>query len=186
MWIWCEGDTERLYLDQMRINERISRLEIKPKRSGKKDAVGIIEEAVSFRKKNPNLFQDGDIVVCVFDRDANIDSSLKKAEAFAQGSDIRLIFSNPCYEVWLLFHFKTLNHPLESEEIIHTLDQYIPGYRKGDRGIYQRTVNRIDEAIINSDSSLERLVEAEIPLLCRDSNPTTNFNKLILLIRSFI
>ena len=104
LWIFCEGEkTEKNYFRKLRIDKRVPRLIIKiisPKNS---DALEIIKYAFNYAKSKG--FQKGDTLYCVFDRDDNSDKKLQQAEKFAKIHNIKIIFSNPCFEYWILSHF---------------------------------------------------------------------------------
>lgn len=64
---------------------------------GNTDPIGIVEEAI---RENRNF----DEVFCVIDRDRH--ARFDEAVAKAAENGVRVIASYPCYEYWLLLHFK--------------------------------------------------------------------------------
>jgi len=58
LWIFCEGEkTEINYFNKLKINERISRINIKVQSSDKiTDAIGVVKYAVSFLKNRRRDF----------------------------------------------------------------------------------------------------------------------------------
>ncbi|MCG8029983.1 MAG: RloB family protein [Candidatus Thiodiazotropha taylori] len=64
----------------------------------------------------------------------------------------RVIASVPCFELWLLLHFSNIDeqHPLSRQEVYARLKEHLPGYEKGEKGHFDATKPRIDEAIARS------------------------------------
>lgn len=97
--VLCE-DTKsgRMYL-QDAANHFRAYAEVEISHCGKNDPKGIVEEAV---KRQRNY----DHVYCAIDRDSdpNFDAALIQAAAHA--SKVTVIASYPCYEYWLLLHFR--------------------------------------------------------------------------------
>jgi hypothetical protein len=64
---------------------------------GKTNPLGIVKHAVGRRSKY-------DFVYCVIDRDTHED--FDEAMGLARSSNVQMIVSYPCFEYWLLLHFK--------------------------------------------------------------------------------
>ena len=103
LWILCEGETERRYFQNLRATER-KRIQVKPFVSQNKRADLLVKEAIKFKKLQD--FEEGDIIVCLFDRDNNSDKELKEVRRMKEKEDIKVFFSNPCFEIWILSHFQ--------------------------------------------------------------------------------
>lgn len=44
--------------------------------------------------------------------------------------NIKLIVSNPCFEIWFIYHFAKFNKPIHSnEELLNNLTKFIPNYQ---------------------------------------------------------
>jgi len=96
--VLCEDSkSSRLYL-QDAANHFRAYAEVEIAHCGKNDPKGIVAEAV----KRQKLFDD---VYCVIDRDSDpkFDAALIQAAAHAK---VTVIASYPCYEYWLLLHFR--------------------------------------------------------------------------------
>lgn len=99
----CE-DTKsgKRYLEDARDYFRV-RVEIEITHCGKTDPKGIVEKAISRQK-------DFDRVFCAIDRDThkNFDEALNLAHT---SKKVEVIASYPCFEFWLLLHFRNSRKP---------------------------------------------------------------------------
>jgi len=117
---------------------------------------------------------DYDVVYCVFDKDRHpnyqvaldkiASTTLRKREGrkIIGRVEFKAIVSVPCFEYWLLLHFRMTNSPYAPAgnrsicgQVIHDLNEYIPNYGKGDDGIYARTKDRIADAILRAKQVLQ-------------------------------
>jgi hypothetical protein len=82
---------------------------------------------------------DFDEVWLVFDVDYFEDSEIKQALKQAEAAGVRRAVSNPCFEYWLMLHFKPYNRFIESPTHAEKLVQkhYVPGYSKANPRIDQ-------------------------------------------------
>lgn len=76
--------------------------------------------------------KDGDICYVVFDKDANtcekINATLKNTSKGKE--EVKLILSNPSFELWCLLHFEYTTACCNAQEIINKLNKHIPKYDK--------------------------------------------------------
>jgi len=114
-----------------------------------------------------HLFSNGDThrripkksferIYVVFDRDdhTTYHAALEKSESLnnklrndqKQKVQFIAITSIPCFELWLLLHFKEIYHWLHRDDVIRNLKNYIPGYEKGFEKCYQKTRHNIEIA----------------------------------------
>jgi len=183
LWIFCEGKTEKLYFDKLRFEERISRLKIKSLQSGYKNADGIVKEATDFISRRD--FQEGDLIACVFDRDANSNEQLKKARSIGETKGILISFSNPCFEYWILCHCGYFAGQYEQGGIIAEITSRITNYKKNDPDLYSKTKNKIQDAINNAEKIKNKHIKEKTIILSRESNPLTLVFELINTINKF-
>jgi hypothetical protein len=97
--VLCEDSkSSRMYL-QDAANHFRAYAEVEISHCGKNDPKGIVEEAV----KRQRFF---DHVYCAIDRDSDpkFDAALNQAADHA--SKVTVVASYPCYEYWLLLHFR--------------------------------------------------------------------------------
>jgi RloB-like protein len=109
--VFCEGEnTEPQYIDAFRkwcrnprVDVEISKEQGVPLtlvRAAKKRKVQAEKEAS--KAGDDNIAYDE--VWCVFDVDEH--PNLNDAQQMASANDIKLAISNPCFELWLLLHFR--------------------------------------------------------------------------------
>jgi RloB-like protein len=134
--IVCEGkNTEPQYFDGFQRNCRNPRVEIlvarehgvprtlvETAKEHKKTA-----EAEAKRRGDENLAYDS--VWCVFDVDEH--PHIPDARQMARDNDIELAISNPCFELWLLLHFRDSPGMRHRRELREMFVNYMPGYDKG-------------------------------------------------------
>jgi uncharacterized protein (DUF885 family) len=141
---------------------------------GKTDPKNIVEEAVARRKKF-------DSVYCAIDRDAheNFDEALQ----IARSNDVQVVASYPCYEFWLLLHFRFSREPHRAVGTASSGDRMVktlraePGmeqYRKGDD---TRTfTSLLDRLPVARSRAAQTLAQA---LVDGEMNPSTRLHVLI-------
>ncbi|MEZ4317157.1 MAG: RloB family protein [Myxococcota bacterium] len=90
-------------------------------------AKALREDGTAKAKSDPNeAFNE---VWCVFDRDEH--PSFKEAIDMAQANGLKLAISNPCFELWLLLHFRDSPGARHRHEVQRMLrDDHLPGYDK--------------------------------------------------------
>lgn len=92
------------------------------------------------------IFMDGDNDLTKINIIKNLKKTLPK--------DIKIIVSNPSFEVWFLNHFiKTTRQFLNGDEVIKELDKHIKNYQKNNDYI-NRLIPNMDIAIENSEFQL--------------------------------
>lgn len=99
----------------------------------------IKEEAKDLRKK--------DEAWLVIDRDTWDEKDLTEiANWVKNGSNHNLALSNPCFELWLIFHFEDINKRLNAESCRDKIREYFPKYDKSiNMNSFQR--DKINKAI---------------------------------------
>lgn len=143
MLIVCEGDeTEPNYLNDLRVERRLpaERIRIIPSRkAGCTDPKGLVSCAKAQRRQFQREVGTSETIEtwCVFDRDAH--ASFLAALAEARDADIQVAWSNPCFELWLLLHFRDQTAHIERDACRHLLKHGpLPGYEKAERGVLAR------------------------------------------------
>ena len=185
MWIFCEGEkTEIHYFNHLKSDLRILKLKVKVNASDDKNALGIIKYALNFLKHNRD-YVPGDIIACVFDRDQNSSEELEGAKKLASNEGIEIIFSNPCFEFWILSHFECYNRQLNKEILKRKLISCLGKYDKNDHLLYENTKEHISDAIKFSKDVISMHENNGVEIISRDSNPSTLVHQLIEQIRDF-
>jgi len=147
--IVCEGvETEPNYFHKFRQNLRFSKEQMKI--CGGDECGTHPKNIVEFAKNKREEIErkkgyDYDEVWCVFDCDAHerIHEAFNQAEALKY----RVIFSNPCFELWYLLHYQDQRAHIEREDVFRSLRSHIPDYEKGIENIYTLLSDNQAEAI---------------------------------------
>lgn len=101
--VLCEDlKSSRNYLQDAAFYFRAN-AEVEIAHCGKNDPKGIVAEAVKRQKRFDHVY-------CAIDRDSDtqFDAALNQADAHAK---VTVIASYPCYEYWLLLHFRKTRSP---------------------------------------------------------------------------
>ncbi|NTU44914.1 MAG: RloB domain-containing protein [Chlorobiaceae bacterium] len=127
-----------------------------------------------------------DQVYAVFDRDDHESyfNALQLAESLDQKyiNDekqpvlFRAIPSVPSFELWLLLHFEEILSPIDRDEVMRRLKQYVPQYEKGATGIFAITRNQLDQACTRAEKLGTRFSGYTAP------EPYTAVNALVKLL----
>ena len=131
--IGTEGDnkTESLYLRNLEKTQETYHFIFAS--GNETDPVKIVKNTIKKAKVEGISPRQGDLAISIFDLD--LDSSKKNqlisAKNLSLNSNVLIITSNPCFEVWYLEHFgytsKSFNN---NAELIEELKKHVPKYRK--------------------------------------------------------
>ena len=180
IYLVCEGEeTEIRYFKYFRT--RNSRIDIIPVTSKQKSALGLVckaEKTLGDKDFFPDL---GDKLWCVFDCDANTNDDLIKAKAMAKQKGYEIAFSNPCIEIWFLFHFLLPGSPLlNCEAVIDMLEKKTPlnNYKKS-QDVFKVLQPFLNNALSRAEKRRSKLDKDHIEKLSRESNPFTSIDVLV-------
>lgn len=105
--IGCEGKnkTERNYFRHF--NQIQSVYSICISSGNDADPEGVVNNSISTFKNADGNYESGDRIACCIDVDKYSErkKSLQKAIEIAEKHKAKIYFSNPCFEIWILFHF---------------------------------------------------------------------------------
>ena len=181
--IVCEGSkTEQNYLRELVDYLKLSSANIEVDGDRGSSPVSVVSHAkrrYSAEKKKGDAY---DRVFCVFDKDTHT----SYAQAISQAATARPIGtfksvpSVPCFEYWLLSHFVLSTRPYNANggksacaNLIIDLQNYIPGYAKGDEGVFKKLMDTTSQAIANSRRALSQAEDSDT------DNPTTRMHELV-------
>lgn len=147
------------------------------------DPRGVVEKAIE-QKKEADATSKGASHVhvwAVFDRDEH--SRFEQAQQLAKSNDIRVATSNPCFELWAVFHYKDQAAHISPRACQRLLEVLCDGYH-ADRGKLFRDEaairNNHDIAVQRGERSLvERQKEGD-----PQGNPSTSVHVLMESIRT--
>ena len=181
MLIVCEGTkTEKHYFEDARQAIGVHRgqavVEIQPgEGSNPKNIVETARKLKASAEKEGNAFSS---VYCAFDRDehAHYQESIERAEKLK----LRTIKSVPCFEYWILIHFRNHAAPYARAGdrspcacCLRDVEQVWPDYSKGRKQVYTELETRLADA---RQRAQQRLVAAQAD---GSDNPTTEIHLLL-------
>lgn len=162
----CEGKkTEPNYFDELREEYSHPWIKMRHASSHYTDPLNL----VSFAKDvflNGSIKGSGDKITALafdevyilFDRDdhQSYAKALREADKIAQDPDLRNDFnkrisfkalpSNPCFELWLVLHYKEVLHLPHRDDLFDDLKQRWNGYDKGATGLFAKTKDLLPDA----------------------------------------
>lgn len=143
------------------------------------DPVKIVKEA-NKSANNQGIRKDyGDTVIAVFDADFDKQEQIRMARELARKNKIEIIISNPCFEVWLLQHFRFSTRGYHSNnDVISELTNRWPEYRKNIES-FQYLADRTELAIDNARRLDAYHNNVNPGMEIEDRNPATNVYKLV-------
>ena len=181
--LFVEGDkTEYNYFLPLK-GEAIARgsLAIKLKSANGGSAKHIILSAKTFAEYGEREYDE---IWVVLDADYCEGKTLPELKGLAKvkRKSMDLIFSNPCFEVWVLLHFQRSSRPYDNcSGVVRELSRFWKNefnerYQKSDPNIYSKTKGRTEDAIENARSILQRGSEA---LSAFDNNSSSEAYRLV-------
>lgn len=85
--------------------------------------------------------------------------------------NIKLIVSNPCFEIWLINHFSKFDRPIHSnDDLLSSLKEFLPNYQKN-KDYHHILLPKLSTAIANTkniSSSLNQYYSEVIDLFIND------------------
>jgi hypothetical protein len=191
-WIFCEGEqTEPLYFEALRVAYQLDGVKVRTAK--KSDALGVVEAAIDYFKRNQPRSEAWDEIWCIFDRDnisvERFNKAFKAVEQFnyeqSQASRkkkakpkpvMRIAYSNPCFELWYLLHFQYHNTQTSCEDCCSKLAREIGGqYRKNADDMFDRLAGRQADARKHA----AQLLEQHGVLANEHANPSTTVHLLV-------
>ncbi|RMI42228.1 RloB domain-containing protein [Actinomadura harenae] len=135
MLIVCEGEvTEVEYFEGITRLYRAPTVKVECVGKGR-DPLKTVNHALRLRENSEKAarskrdsFLKIDHVWCVVDVDDH--TTLDGALRLAKRNDVHLIVSNPCFEIWLLWHYQDFASQTNRFDLPKKLDGHIPGYSK--------------------------------------------------------
>lgn len=188
MLIIIEGNnqTERLYFNKFKQRNSSVKIEI----PGCKivEPVKLMEYALNKKKEYAIDFNEGDTVWCVFDVDAKKTLEMQRAKQLADRTGIRMVLSNPSFELWFLLHTDYYStRPFSSnEELLRELKSKFPTYKKTDDSIFNIILPYQQQAIDKAQRLVNYHLQCQTILCSRESNPLTQVYELVEYINEFI
>lgn len=162
--IVCEGEkTEPQYFNGLKDHYGLHSANVEVCGDCGSDPLSIIGHARQRYREEKDVGDAFDRVYCVFDKDAHANymqgiDAIRSATP--QGVYIP-INSIPCFEYWLLLHFKYTTRPYDPlpgnsacNQVLAELRSYMPGYTKGNNDTFSALIGRLDFARDNAERAL--------------------------------
>lgn len=132
----CEGkNTEPRYFDKFATEFRNGSVKVEILK-GKGTPATIVSRAIkeaqhlteASKGGRANSFDREFEVWAIFDADNNSDVELKDAKKAAAAAGVKVAFSNPCFEVWILMHYRNVDGALNQRNAQSELSRRMPKY----------------------------------------------------------
>ncbi len=143
----------------------------------------VVERAIEEKEESKHdPLAKHDTYWAMFDRDSH--PRYEEARDLARGNNILLATSNPCFELWGVFHYQEQNAPIDRHQCQRKLEKLCPDYNSSGGKTFsdrQMIEQRYLKAIERSGDSLQRRENEGSP----GGNPSTTVHELTESIRQF-
>lgn len=149
-----DGFTESIYFTDLRDTERPDNLRIIPDFPGRIGSfTGVLDRAIELRENYDRVYAlvDMDAVIA---QQQQYNYQQQKAAAIRAG--VMVLENNPCFEFWLLLHFRQTGRLFHNcGQVVAELRRYLPGYNKGLRSLeaarlFANLRDRLPQAMANA------------------------------------
>lgn len=130
-------------------------------------------------RRRKNSYEKNDQVWAVFDRDDH--PNVNEALSICENSKIGIAYSNPCFELWLIFHLQDYAQPNSHNNVQRRFSELEPTYNQAAGKIcdFETILNNLEDAENRGQQSLnDREREGD-----RRGNPSTSVQHLTRAIR---
>lgn len=182
--IVCEGEkTEPNYFNELVDFYEINSANVDIDGTCGSSPKSVFERACSLYQAEIIKGDPFDRVYCVFDKDSHetYESTINKIRSNGYKSVFYATTSVPCFEYWLILHFKYTTKPYAAtrsssvgDAVLKDLVKVMPTYAKGSTGIFSLLHGQLEYAKNNS-------IRAKLHSEKNDSdNPSTSIHNLII------
>jgi len=145
------------------------------------DPMGVLDDLLKYSGPLRETYKDFSLRWIVIDRDeertnggghtlGNFNTALSRAEA----KNVKVAWSNPCFEIWYLLHFQYRQTFINRDELLKELPKIIEKpYAKNTPGMFEYLLPHINTAKRNAEK-LSKM--NQVPA---DANPGTKMHELI-------
>ena len=179
----CEGRvTEPSYLRGLKTQEQVRSIEIEIDDRGRVPKSLVERAAATMRnaRKQARAARDQNLIYdevwCVFDVDEH--PNMKEALEQARANRISVALSNPCFELWLLLHFRDHRAFIERHKVQSECRDLIQAFEKA---VEFTTIAHLVNEAVERASSLEKW---QTERGCMGENPSTTVHNLVMRIKS--
>ena len=172
-----KNKTEKTYFQEF--NKHLKNCNIVFSNGNNTDPVKIVNDAINTAESKDIESENGDLLYAVFDTDFNKILQIETARKLARKNDIEIILSNPCFEIWLLLHFRYSTRGYHSNnEVLNELCNHWPEYCKNIDS-FQYLQDRCKSAIENARKLKKFCLEMNGTESIECCNPSTDVYKLV-------
>lgn len=174
VFIVCEGQkTEPNYFNEIIKTYKLNTANVAIDGSCGSSPKSVFERAIDLWKREEIKGDPFDRVYCVFDKDSHetYEETLRNIYTQTPKEIFYAAVSIPCFEYWLLLHFKYSTKPYAAtgassiaNEVLKELRGVMPAYEKGSHNIFTDLHSQLDFAKANAARSLQ----------CAEGNHTDN------------
>lgn len=177
--------TEKNYFQGF--NRRHGEYVVRFARGNDTDPLIILKSVYIAAQKDEELrFDEGDRAFCVVDTDVDCvkQRQINEAVKYSKNKNVEVILSNPCFEVWLLQHFKYSSKSFSSNEaVIEELKKYIPTYKKSS-DVFESLLPFLKSAIDNAKKLEVYHKDAGHRAKSIERNPSSEVYKIVNLLNN--
>lgn len=159
--IVCEGSkTEPLYFEELKDYYELDTANIKISGDCGSAPLSVVEHGEDlYQEEINNCNEPFDKVYCVFDKDAHhtYNQALLKIANIKPAGTFFATTSVPCFEVWLLLHFRysaasimASGNKSAGDRALSELTRYMPNYKKGSEGTFLELLDKLPLAITHA------------------------------------
>lgn len=146
------------------------------------DPKSVLKAIKQFEEENPDIKYDK--AWLVIDRDNFSKKNFKGTLETARQKEICVAYSNECYELWLLLHFKNVASHKTREEIKKELNEEFKKYfnlkyEKSEKHVYGMLIDRQEKAIQRAKKLIENIIKVDDKLDPYNNNPSTKIHLLV-------
>lgn len=146
------------------------------------DPKSVLKAINQFEKENPDIKYEK--AWLVIDKDSFSKDNFKGTLETARQKEICVAYSNECYELWLLLHFKDVTSYKTREEIRQELNaefkrNFNLKYEKSEKHVYGMLIDKQENAIKRAKKLIENIIKIDANLDPYNNNPSTKIYLLI-------
>jgi hypothetical protein len=181
--IVCEGKkTEPNYFSELVEFYKLNTANVAIDGSCDSSPRSVFERAVNLCEQELQKNDPYDRIYCVFDKDSHetYDEAIRAIRDKSPKGTFFAAQSIPCFEYWLILHFKYTTKPYAAtgkssigDEVLKDLKSLMPDYEKGNKNIFSSLHTQLDFAKENSIRALQYAQNNYT------DNPSTHIHKLV-------
>lgn len=173
--VYCEAEkTEYFYFRSLKADSNREHLDLQViQGDGKLERM--LKTAVEHAKDPKRMVRDRDQVWCVIDHDGREGIEAKRLQAV--NSNVKVAFSNPCFELWAIYHFVANAGASSCKDLQRLLKSLMPSYdhERGATLDYKKLKPLYDTAKTNAEKSCQDRERDGVPL----GKPSTDVYVLV-------